>query len=69
MDLVCYLCFDSVMLSCLIITALWSLSDNIQADVIDTLNSASIYLYNLLNIDNPYFDQNGKGDISHIFSV
>ena len=34
-----------------------SLSDNIQADVIETLNSALIYIYNLLNIDNPYFEQ------------
>ena len=33
------------------------LSDNNQADVVETLNSALIYLYNLLNIDNPYFEQ------------
>ena len=32
-----------------------SLSDNIQADVIEAFNSTSRYLDDLLNIDNPYF--------------
>ena len=41
-----------------------SLSDN-QADVVGAFNSASRYLDVLLNIDNPYFEQNGKTDISH----
>ena len=34
-----------------------SLSDNNQADVIEAFNSTSIYLDDLLNIDNPYFQQ------------
>ena len=32
-------------------------SDNNQADVIEAFNSTSRYLDNLLNIDNPYFEQ------------
>ena len=34
-----------------------SLSDNNQADIIDAFNSTSRYLDDLLNIDNPYFEQ------------
>ena len=34
-----------------------SLSDNNQTDIIETLNSTSRYLDDLLNIDNPYFDK------------
>ena len=34
-----------------------SLSGNNQADFIDAFNSTSRYLDDLLNIDNPYFDQ------------
>ena len=34
-----------------------SLSDNNQTDIIEAFNSISIYLNNLLNIDNPYFEQ------------
>ena len=34
-----------------------SLSDNNQTDIIDTFNSTSRYLDDLLNIDNPYFEQ------------
>ena len=34
-----------------------SLSDNNQADVVKAFNSTSRYLYDLLNIDNPYFEQ------------
>ena len=34
-----------------------SLSDNNQADVIEAFNSTSRYLDDLLNIDNPYFEQ------------
>ena len=34
-----------------------SLSDNNQADIIEAFNSTSRYLYDLLNIDNPYFEQ------------
>ena len=33
-----------------------SLSDNTQADVIEAFNSASKYLDDLLNIDNPYLE-------------
>ena len=34
-----------------------SLPDNIQADVVEAFHSTSIYLHDLLNIDNPYFPQ------------
>ena len=34
-----------------------SLSDNNQADAIEAFNSTSRYLNDLLNIDNPYFEQ------------
>ena len=34
-----------------------SLSDNNQTDFIETFNAASRYLDDLLNIDNPYFEQ------------
>ena len=34
-----------------------SLSDNYQADIIEAFKSTSRYLDDLLNIDNPYFEQ------------
>ena len=34
-----------------------ALSDNNQADIIKAFNSTSRYLDDLLNIDNPYFEQ------------
>ena len=34
-----------------------SLSDNNKADIIEAFNSTSRYLDDLLNIDNPYFEQ------------
>ena len=34
-----------------------SLSDNNQTDIIEAFNSASRYLDDLLNINNPYFEQ------------
>ena len=34
-----------------------SLSDNNQTDIIEAFNSTSRYLNDLLNIDNPYFQQ------------
>ena len=34
-----------------------SLSDSNQADIIVAFNSTSLYLDDLLNIDNPYFDR------------
>ena len=34
-----------------------SLSDNNQTDIIESFNSTSRYLDDLLNIDNPYFGQ------------
>ena len=33
------------------------LSDNYQTDIIEAFNSISKYLDDLLNIDNPYFEQ------------
>ena len=37
-----------------------SLSDNNQTDIIEAFNSTSRYLDDLLNIDNPYFEQTRK---------
>ena len=34
-----------------------SLSDNYQTDIIEAFNSTSRYSDDLLNIDNPYFEQ------------
>ena len=34
-----------------------SLSENTQTDIIEAFNSTSRYLDDLLNIDNPYFEQ------------
>ena len=34
-----------------------SLSDKSQTDIIEVLNSTSRYLDDLLNIENPYFEQ------------
>ena len=36
---------------------LLSLLDNNQSDIIEAFNSTSRYLDDLLNIDNPYFEQ------------
>ena len=41
-----------------------SLSDKNQTDIIEACNSTSRYLDDLLNIDNPYFEQM-VGQISH----
>ena len=41
------------------------LPDNNQTDIIEAFNSTSRYLDDLLNIDNPYFEQNGRSDISY----
>ena len=42
-----------------------SLSDNNQTDIIEALNSTSNCLEELLNIDNPYVEQNVRSDISY----
>ena len=34
-----------------------SLSDNNQAEAVEAFNSTSRYLDDMLNIDNPYFEQ------------
>ena len=49
--------FKDVCLFCIWREFMLSLSDNIQADVIEAFYSSSIYLDDLLNIDNPYFKQ------------
>ena len=36
---------------------MFSLSDNNQTDIFEAINSTSRYLDDLLNINNPYFDQ------------
>ena len=43
-----------------------SLSDNNQTDIIEAFNSTSRYLDDLLNIDNPYFEQMVGRRKSHI---
>ena len=42
-----------------------SLSNNKQVDVFEAFNSTSRILDVFLNIDNTYFEKNGKSDISH----
>ena len=42
-----------------------SLSDNTQANSVETLNSTLWYLDDLLDIDNPYFEQT----VSHIYHI
>ena len=42
-----------------------SMSDHNQTDIIEAFNSTSRYLDALLNIDNPYYEKNGRSDISH----
>ena len=42
-----------------------SLSDKIKLILLKLFNPNSRYLDDLLNIDNPYFEQNGRSDISH----
>ena len=34
-------------------------------NVVEAFNSTLRYLDDLLNIDNPYFEKNGKSDIYH----
>ena len=48
--------FADLFLMCYERDSVLSLSDN-QTDIIETLNSTSRYLDDLLNIDNPYFEQ------------
>ena len=36
---------------------MFSLSDNYQTDIIEAFNSTFRYIDDLLNIDNPYFEQ------------
>ena len=42
-----------------------SLSDDKQADIIDTFKAISRYLDDILNINNVYFDKM----VSHIYSI
>ena len=42
-----------------------SLSDINQTDIIEASNCTSRYLDDLLNIDNPYFEQKDRSDISY----
>ena len=50
------LCADSF-LFCYERDFMFSLSDNNQTDIIEVFNSTSKYVNDLLNIDNPYFEQ------------
>ena len=44
---------------------MFSLFDNNQADIVEAFNSTLRYLDDLLNIDNPFFEQN----VSQIYST
>ena len=44
-------------LFCYVRDFMLSLTDNNQTDIIEAFNSTSSYLGDLLNIDNPYFEQ------------
>ena len=46
-----------IFLFCYEIDFMLSLSENYQTDIIEAFNSTSRYLDDLLNIDNPYFEQ------------
>ena len=48
---------SDLFLFCNEIDFMLSLSDNNQTDIIKAFNSTSRYLDDLLNIDNPYFEQ------------
>ena len=48
---------------CYEIDFMMSLSDDKQANVIDLFNTTSRYLDDILNINNVYFDKNGKSNI------
>ena len=52
-------------LFCFVRYFMLSLSDNNQADIIEAFNSISRYLDGLHNIDNPYFEKNGRSDTSY----
>ena len=52
-----FLLFADLVLFCFERDFILSLSDNNQTDIIETFNSTSRYLDDLLNIDNPYFEQ------------
>ena len=53
----CVLFVADLFLFCYERDLMLSLSDNNQSDVIEAFNSTSRYLDDLLNIDNPYFEQ------------
>ena len=57
MDTNCALLFAELVLFCHERYFMLSLSDNNQTDIIEAFNSTSRYLDDLLNIDNPYFEQ------------
>ena len=48
---------DDLFLFCYERDIMLSLSDNNQTDIIEAFSSTSRYLDDLLNIDNPYFEQ------------
>ena len=53
----CALLVAALFLFCYERDFMLSLSDNNQTDIIEAFNSTSIYLDDLLNIDNSYFEQ------------
>ena len=53
----CALLLADLFLFCYERDCMLSLSDNNQTDIIEAFNSISRYLDDLLNIDNPYFEQ------------
>ena len=61
----CALLVANLFLFCYERDFMLSQSDNNQTDINEAFNSTSRYLDDLLNIDNPYFETNGRSDISH----
>ena len=53
----CALLVADLFLFCYVRDFMLSLSDKNQADIIEAFNSTSRYLDDLLNIDNPYFEE------------
>ena len=53
----CALLDADLFLFCYVRDFMLSLSDNNQTDITEAFKSTSRYLYDLLNIDNTYFEQ------------
>ena len=51
------MCTKYLLTACSVLDFMLSMSDINQTDIIEAFNSSSRYLDDLLNVDNPYFEQ------------